>query len=506
MFAILGGGIAYFADRLGRHLGKKRLSWLGLRPRHTAELLTFAGGAIVPVFTVLLVIALSAPVREWFVNGPKLLQERDDAYKDLAKGKLELVALRNSTDVLKLSNQKLITSNENLTSEQRNLDSQAKTAKSLLETRSSELQAKTVQLSQDNALLTKDRQQYNTVHKQLLVVQNQMEPVRKKLDATQQQLDKKQGDVDKLQMTFSSLSDNFAHLKKSYDLLKIDEQKAVEDVKKDDAQVKKDDDQMAALDEEISAKENELKATTLELKLATNNLESVKHQRDDNAALFGVTRLRPVNFNINDELGRISVPAGTTPEQATRIVDELIQMASKTAKGRGALTNGSGLEAGLVDLPDKTGDSIIPAAQERAAAVSHISNMKEPLLIVARAFYNTVEGEFVPLNLFVYADPLVYRRNEPIAETVVQGSEDDQQIFQQIAEFIGDKVRTRVRTDKKLIAVSGGEASYGEIPQGEVYSLVEKIHNWGKSARIIAMAGQDTRAGDSLVLKFDLRQ
>src|SRR3954471_22386668 len=90
MFA-LGGVIAYFADRLGRNLGKKRLSLFGLRPRHTAELLTVAAGALIPVITIVIVMVVSRDVREWLLNGPAIVQQQRDAVKRLDDAQKDLI-------------------------------------------------------------------------------------------------------------------------------------------------------------------------------------------------------------------------------------------------------------------------------------------------------------------------------------------------------------------------------------------------------------------------------
>ena len=39
--AIVGGLIAYLADKMGSKIGKKRMSVFGLRPKHTSILLLF---------------------------------------------------------------------------------------------------------------------------------------------------------------------------------------------------------------------------------------------------------------------------------------------------------------------------------------------------------------------------------------------------------------------------------------------------------------------------------
>src|SRR5687768_2192673 len=69
------GLIAYFADWLGRKLGKKRLTIGRLRPRHTAALGTTLSGMIISVLTIVLVMAFSSDVREWILRGNEAIRQ-----------------------------------------------------------------------------------------------------------------------------------------------------------------------------------------------------------------------------------------------------------------------------------------------------------------------------------------------------------------------------------------------------------------------------------------------
>src|SRR5437763_4417696 len=95
LLIFFGGVIAYCADRLGRTLGKKRLSLLGLRPRHTAEVLTVMAGAVIPIVTFAIVMAASADVREWILHSPEYKRDRDKAVADLTGAQAELKRVQN---------------------------------------------------------------------------------------------------------------------------------------------------------------------------------------------------------------------------------------------------------------------------------------------------------------------------------------------------------------------------------------------------------------------------
>lgn len=94
---IVGGVAGYVGDHLGKKLGKKRLSLMGLRPRHTAAVSTVAFGMFLSLLTILLVLLISAPVRQWILHGAESLAELKvvreqlgEAQPKLAKAKGEL--------------------------------------------------------------------------------------------------------------------------------------------------------------------------------------------------------------------------------------------------------------------------------------------------------------------------------------------------------------------------------------------------------------------------------
>src|SRR5688572_13364146 len=66
------GFIAYIGDLLGRRLGKKRLSVFGLRPKHTAILLTIVTGVLIAAVTFGAAMASVPPFRQVVTQGERL--------------------------------------------------------------------------------------------------------------------------------------------------------------------------------------------------------------------------------------------------------------------------------------------------------------------------------------------------------------------------------------------------------------------------------------------------
>ena len=98
IMAVVGGFIAYLADKMGSKIGKKKMSIFGLRPKHTSILLTVTSGTIIAVLTIGVVAVSSQSARTALFGVEKLQRElkllnaeKEDATLALneAKGKVE---------------------------------------------------------------------------------------------------------------------------------------------------------------------------------------------------------------------------------------------------------------------------------------------------------------------------------------------------------------------------------------------------------------------------------
>ena len=69
LIMIAGGSIAYFGDRLGYAMGKKRVSLFGLRPRHTATVLTVTAGVIIGGLALAFLVGVNRAFREALFSG-----------------------------------------------------------------------------------------------------------------------------------------------------------------------------------------------------------------------------------------------------------------------------------------------------------------------------------------------------------------------------------------------------------------------------------------------------
>lgn len=68
IIVLVSGLIAYIGDWVGRKLGRKRLTLFGLRPKHTAIVISVCIGMLIALLTLSATFAVSAPIRKAFLT------------------------------------------------------------------------------------------------------------------------------------------------------------------------------------------------------------------------------------------------------------------------------------------------------------------------------------------------------------------------------------------------------------------------------------------------------
>lgn len=498
----LGGVIAYFADRLGRTLGKKRLSLFGMRPRHTAEFLTVCAGAIIPLVTIGLVMIADRPVREWLLHGPELLNERDHAIADRDKANSELASIQTE-----------------LTAEQKELNTEQSKV-SLVQSQLAELNVKNknlqAQLTQGTEKLGAVTAQYQTVQARYTTVNGKLVQVTQNYSEVKDRYAKVHKQFGDLNSKYATLNNTYKQLQTTYEVLYKQRDEAYQKVVEATSQLSDARKQLDSLNGQVASQKTALAGVQSDYLKAQNELKMVEDQlqrtrtvaqlySSQNAQLansFVNTRLRTLAFGVGDELSRVPVPAGLSETEARALIRQVLSKASEVAREKGATRGKDGAEAGLVDLPAER--NTITINEQVDACMRALAGSDHPKVLLATSFYNSFDTEFVPVVLSVYNNPLVYRRNQTIADTTIQGSSSADQIFEQISAFVKDKVQQRAKEDN-MIPLQGKDASFGEITPGSIIALVQQIRSYGRSVHLYAYASQDTYAADPLDLKFGFR-
>lgn len=98
VMAIVGGLIAYIADKMGSKIGKKKMSVFGLRPKYTSILLTVISGTMIAVLTIGVMTIASQSARTALFGMEKLQQELKLLNEEKSEAADALAAAKNKVD------------------------------------------------------------------------------------------------------------------------------------------------------------------------------------------------------------------------------------------------------------------------------------------------------------------------------------------------------------------------------------------------------------------------
>lgn len=493
LVVLLGGFVAYLADGLGRKLGKKRLSLFGLRPRHTATILTIGAGLLIPLMTVLSLSVASSDFRQWLTEGRAAIQESKRLAGRVREQRLELTGL---TDRLKTANADVVIAQQRLfqaDAKLKSLDAKVKTLESAA----------------------------NVAEAKRAKAQSGLESARKSLEGTLAKLDKVSADLEDIRKASTELQRSFAlqqeDLKGAYDQnkritdenLKLEgsNEKLKADISDFEAKLKELNigidsarKELTDAQEQASLAKEELTAKTEELSQVRSLLNQASTQFEAN---LGMSRTRPIMFGMNEELIRLSLPSSLIEAEALDAVRKLQIQASSLADSRGASTNPSlGLSAGLFFRTD--GDRTITIDEQEKAIASALAGQNQEVLLVGYSALNAFQGEFVALVIKPYRNPTVFKLGEAIVEGRIDGSQADTTIYSQLTSLLSENL-TKAALAKGMIPRQNAEGGFGQVTADKIFELVRQISTVGRTVRVTVVAAENTRAGDSLRVDFRLR-
>ncbi|MBC8103129.1 MAG: DUF3084 domain-containing protein [Cytophagales bacterium] len=558
------GFIAWAGDRIGHKSGKKRHTLFGLRPRHTATLITIAAGMSISVVSFGIMWAVSGTFREVVARGAELLHEN----KRLS---------RNNKDALKQVAEKL-TRIESLDTQVRDYQTQA--AAAALGKRDAEVDYR------------KARQALVTARQTLIIAGRDLAMTRTRLGATQGKLDTAQRQVGDARQQVARANRDFqqaearrseaqtaarraeaqvavaetkasqaqARLGKATSGFQAATQFQKEKLSERNAQISTQDELLRTQTARINEQQAELGRLTEEMKRRRQDLDAIVTEfRTTTTALRG----RQITYQVGEEVDRVSIPAGISIWRIESILDSLLTSAAKKAEVRGAKRvmessravallpqpamvslglspdrsrfgplplNPAGLR-GPNPATDNSASSasvpVLPAIAEsdliRAAADAIRRGNKEVVVVVVTSA-NAVADEPVAVDLRTFRNPIVLTSGTTVGEITVDGSASRQEIVDALYGFLRRDVRTRLLKAGVIPPLVGGDgagsaggASSGALPEaeaGNIFALsgdawlkiMDDIRRAGSQARVTVRVDRTTRAADPVSLRFDVKR
>lgn len=493
LMVLFGALLAYTADWLGRRLGKQRLSLFGFRPRHTATLLTTLTGGLTVALTIGVLTTVNESFRIWITRGDRILYE-------LRQNETRLKALQRV--------------NQQLSQERKRLEEERNKAAEALEQLRQSYQA---QLQQVKAL----EQRLTDAQSQLQQTQNRLQSEQRRVALLQ----KRRAELEQLRRALerdlNTLRQQIARLQTQQAQLVEQNKRLAEDsitFARENAKLEEANRTLQAQNAELTTKNQQLLQENKDLEeqneilLRRNTqyraqLEQLQSSVEELLQLANL-RLKPVAFQIGEELARVSLRAGLSEVRLRQALQDLLTQADRYARERGAQAS-PGKRAAFI--PEKrvrlTGgqEVAVDEAESLEAIVNRLREANEPVVAIVRALMNTAEGEPVPVEIQLYRNTLVFRAGTLIAETTLD-CRPDQDVLAQILRFLRTEVRERA-IQAGLIPVqerAHEPATVGETEPRLLVQLLQQVRECRATrAHLRAYALQDTYAGDRLQLRFE---
>ena len=491
---VIGGFVAWVADSLGRKIGKKRLSFMGLRPRYTATLLTVGAGILIPILTIAALFVLSRDVREWIQEGRGAIQrakqyqaqaqELQGGVDDLERKQRDLTGrnekltndakalnakIKSFQDQVRMASQRLVTA-QSLT---RAAQSRVSSLQGKLTLTNRQISAKTSEIaSKEKALaagkkrlvdlqssLNTATSEYNDINQQYLKLDKETQQLEKDLQSSKSQLS-----------TLQNLKTEYEGQIESYKQSVTDYQESIADY------TKKVDD----LQQEYARLSN----------LATSSIFAI--------------RTKPMIYETGEEVARSQVPASLSPDAARMAFISFRAQTNQAAIERKARSNPNLDAAGFIDRQRGTPPQLVTVKEQEEAMIRSITAQRSELILVAISLFNAFEGEYVVIDVGLVRNRLVYPQGQVIAEKRIDGRKSEIEILNQIQDFVGTNVRAQAIKDG-MVPPFGRSGQLGRVNESELLDLISEVKSYNQLVRVQAVAKDSTKAGDQLELAFRVR-
>jgi uncharacterized protein (DUF3084 family) len=494
LLVLLSGAVAAVGDWLGRRLGKKRLRFGRLRPKHTAIITTFIAGMLITAVTIVILSLMSEPVRKWLTEGARIQEQLSEARGDLSAAQTQLDAGRKDIAGVRAE---LQTEREKLAEEQKKVDSATKEAETMRKEAAS-LKTQVALLGgkiEASAKKLSDLQaRYDEVDTELKIRLDNIAEYKRQQDEYIEQNNQLlasnatlEGDISRLQKRITDLN------------------KEVEDAQQAQAIAN------ASFVTERQRIEADRQKALADLRSAESELTNARKLLSDvqrAAAMFrsdaSRARFNKLIYSRGDELARLPVRSMLSQAEARNYLLAVMELASRDALARGAeeLQN-SNIAVGFLAFTMNDG-TVVTQEMQFQQAVDEIAAKPTDQLIVVRTLTNAFEDDSIAIDVETVPNRIVYSLGDFIIETRIDGRMGVQGVTEALVTFIADQLRERAVKDG-MVPATGRQPELGEITQEQIQQIVGDIVVTERTIVVRFHAAKETRAGDTLTLDIRLR-
>lgn len=496
LLVLLGGFIAYYGDLQGRRWGKRRVSWFGLRPKHTAILITSVTGVLISALSVGAVLVVSPAVRETVLQGEQAIEQNRSIIR---KSKEEQTRSRSAAAASRSA-----------------AAASAKQAAQAEAERTAAVAAERTERARLAGLEQKDAAQKKEVQRTLLELasargrlasaeraRDRLTAEKKTLTATNVRLS---STLQERQLAVVSLNNQISTLKGQ-----IEDRKAQVTALQHAADVLQETNsvQLAAnqkvQDEEAKTRDKLAKAKA--------DLNSVRQQlQDAYGELAGSTesfsksyfalRQDRIAIRAGAELARGTLDAHLGPQAIRSRLLALLQQASDTALQYRASIGDNGRAVLIVpkQLVTLAGMQTANESDSLAALVDNLVGSDQPTVVVVTAFSNVLQGEQAPVELSAHPVAVIFKEGQVIASREMDARPGINSVQQAIAEFLQSDVRNAAIQAGTIPEVdpASGASQVGLLGPLDLMRVAREAAKLGGHVVVRAVAAQQISNADPL--------
>lgn len=516
LLVLLGGFLSYYGDLQGRRWGKKRVSWFGLRPKHTAILITSLTGSFIVLLSIATVLLAVPAVREVALRGERAIRDNKRLNAQLEKERTD-------------SNEQLRRSRLNLQSTEIRLDSLNADYKKICaqyeenKMRLAQLRGEWDKISREYTRLQKEKfrlaRHLSAEQKQLALNKTENQRLeRQNLQAGRLNLDLGKQNLKLASENAALNTQNLTLQAKNTDL--SDRNMVL--LRENDALTKAKEALERANQHELLAnadtqkKKQELEARMVELQGQIREL--TRRQEELYVELAGEKTTFVQTYNTLRQ-GRLCLRAGETlarrtfqaqmrPEAVQRELRALLDEASMMALRNGATRGANGRTVRIVSkrLVTLAGTQTADEEASLNALVDNLANNDRPVVVIATAVSNSVAGEQAIIELTSLEVRPTFRKGDIVARLVIDAAQPIEKVVEELVLFLQKEVRNAAIEAGTVPQVDPqtGAQEVGQFGPADLVRLTDQIRRKGGKVQLMAIAADDLYSSDPLRLTFRL--
>ncbi len=518
--------IAYIADNIGKNLGKKRISVLGLRPRQTATLISMVASVAVMLLTVAILMLTSTSLRNALLRYDAEKKEANKRQRENTQLQTEKAALlknvqaqreqinaqlkeiesnRNRTAqfmkqrveaerLLKGASTRLATARKGEASARaRAREAQVRlvAARKQFETFKTQLAKANTQVAAAKQRVQKAQNQVQNAEKQLKAEQGRVESTRASLGAAQQQLTTAQNELRQAQRKQVVASEQLTAAQTRLKATENNFRRVQEEVNKNLQQLDKAETEIAVL----VARRNELQA---ESEAKTRELENLKVQVGHYQEIQRIAE-RIATGDVGVQVGEVFADETVPPHASTKeALAALRKLVSEAREELGKTQRGLTLA-----IPETT--SNFTEDEFLSGFAAYLSTLEVPVSLRLTAARDHARGE---TNILVRLLPVevrnIFEQGEVLASAAIDAGSEDARIFNRLLALLNEnEQRARERGVMPLLTQEN-PFFYPSGTNEQVFDALRRIQAMGGIVRVRLLAAENISTIDSPKVKFEI--